>query len=677
MEVKMFLASVILIAQMLSFGSYYGTQSQTFDKSPDPYDWFYGYNRKIQTNFDPATGEMIGSLFNQLDTEYDNGVIGGMTGKWGSSFQGYSQTLYSNYMMPISTGQHPYVCEFMNGYCFSIFNDYDIAFSDSISYPVFTVCDATFGWDDSFWATPDIVRSSDSSSVVTNARQGTGDVVFNPETGYYYWTQAWRESLTVNMSPVSCVVGRTKTPGEPESWAWTDYKELRFDTDNITYNKDSDVSLIGPVHLAYAKDIYGNGTGKGIGVAVTQCYPWYAPQLSYIFTTNWGVDSLSGSLMPNWNKTGLGFHHQEVSELFDWVGETLTLSDSIGYNLDSLDIFSGTGDITINYARIMWDISVVATEENIVHVACMVFPASSEYPNCIFPWTDSGFRAGYYDIRGEITDTGVVWQKAVLIANPIGNNEGWYSGYQGMEFTGDINRTLSLSHAGGDKLLAAWLDRPEARYYNFDWINTPKYYNYIDDGFLIASIDGGNSWIPNKILDIETGDPDDPVWPLKYAANVTKTSTIFEEGWSLSTHGINVMSKIYTYAACQYADVVAEIGTYYMDFQRFLKVWDVGYYISGIEPEEVSTDITFELYQNYPNPFNPATEISFALSEASTVKLKIYNSNAQLVKTLFDGKKNGGLHSVLFNADELNSGIYFYQLDVNGKTRNKKMVLVK
>jgi hypothetical protein len=176
---------------------------------------------------------------------------------------------------------------------------------------------------------------------------------------------------------------------------------------------------------------------------------------------------------------------------------------------------------------------------------------------------------------------------------------------------------------------------------------------------------------------IETGDPDDPVWPLKYAANVTKTSTIFEEGWSLSTHGFATPGRVSAYAACQYADIVAEIGTYYMDFQRFLKVWDVGYYISGIEPEDISIAADFELYQNYPNPFNPATEIKFSLAEDAKVNLSVYNTNGQLVKTLVDGKIEKGYHTVSFAGDELNSGMYLYKLDVNGKVQTRKMIMLK
>jgi len=663
---KSFILILFLACQSLVVaGPYSATISPVFDKSPGPFGWFFGNNRKVQTYLHPETGKMVGSYYTKLNSTCGTGTMGGMLGDWeGTGLMWYVENVYTNSIYQtegnLPGGRFPDVCEFINGYLFGIFNDYDTASSETVSQPMYSIGDANFGYNWTDWSEAVRVESSDSASVIPNAWRGTGDVVYDPATEYYYWVQGWKEGPADLTTPVSCVIGKTQAPGVAESWEWSDYKDLRFDTDNI-FDKYSDVSRIGPFHFSYAKDIFGNGTGKGIGVAVTDPDSAGILQLSYTYTNNWGED---------WNKTSLGFHHQPVSELFDWVGEGLTLTDSteLGYNLDSLSSFGGTGEITIDYARILWDISVITTEENIVHVLCMVFPASTEYPNCIFLRTDSGFRAGYYDIRGEITETGINWQNAVFIANPVDNHIRW----DYMEFVSDINRTLSLSYANNGMIFASWLDKSGWRDIATDDIPGCNYY---DDAFLIISLDNGNTWQHDKITDIETGNPEDPVWYLKYAGNVTKTGSLHEEGWCLSSHGYDEGNTVVTYAGSQYA--YPDSNMVYMDFERELHIWKATYTKSGIEPEEIFSDITFELYQNYPNPFNPATEINFALSDDAAVKLKIFNSNGQLVKTLFEGKKNGGLHSVLFNADEFNSGIYFYQLDVNGKTQNKKMVLVK
>ncbi|NOR44582.1 MAG: T9SS type A sorting domain-containing protein, partial [Candidatus Delongbacteria bacterium] len=82
---------------------------------------------------------------------------------------------------------------------------------------------------------------------------------------------------------------------------------------------------------------------------------------------------------------------------------------------------------------------------------------------------------------------------------------------------------------------------------------------------------------------------------------------------------------------------------------------------------------------NYPNPFNPNTTINFSVSQNdSKLKLVVYNVNGQLVSTLFDGIKNRGRHSITFDASALNSGVYYYTLEVDGiKKDTKKMVMIK
>ncbi len=90
----------------------------------------------------------------------------------------------------------------------------------------------------------------------------------------------------------------------------------------------------------------------------------------------------------------------------------------------------------------------------------------------------------------------------------------------------------------------------------------------------------------------------------------------------------------------------------------------------------------FELFQNYPNPFNPATTISYQLSAASRVTLKVYDVLGREVATLINGDRNAGTHSVTFDGGDLPSGVYFYRLSAagsNGKnfSATKKLVLMK
>ncbi|HYY60149.1 MAG TPA: hypothetical protein VE756_02055 [Burkholderiales bacterium] len=113
-----------------------------------------------------------------------------------------------------------------------------------------------------------------------------------------------------------------------------------------------------------------------------------------------------------------------------------------------------------------------------------------------------------------------------------------------------------------------------------------------------------------------------------------------------------------------------------------------------------------ELKQNYPNPFNPATTIPFTLSgdlfangHRPRVSLKIYNVLAQLVAVpllqgtgeklqdleltcaaagstpcAFSAYWNG---NVLDTDREASSGVYIYQLVVDGRRFTRKMIIMK
>ncbi|HEV8537370.1 MAG TPA: T9SS type A sorting domain-containing protein, partial [Bacteroidota bacterium] len=90
----------------------------------------------------------------------------------------------------------------------------------------------------------------------------------------------------------------------------------------------------------------------------------------------------------------------------------------------------------------------------------------------------------------------------------------------------------------------------------------------------------------------------------------------------------------------------------------------------------------FSLWQNYPNPFNPSTNIKFDLPERGLVTLRLSDVLGQVTLLLLDQRQfDAGTHLIELDAKNLSSGIYFYQISVQGENASfadrKKMLLVK
>ena len=86
---------------------------------------------------------------------------------------------------------------------------------------------------------------------------------------------------------------------------------------------------------------------------------------------------------------------------------------------------------------------------------------------------------------------------------------------------------------------------------------------------------------------------------------------------------------------------------------------------------------SYVLNQNYPNPFNPSTVITFNIPQQSRVSIKVYDMIGREVATLANSDFSAGEHYVQFNAGNLSSGVYFYNLVSGSFTETKKMVLLK
>ena len=97
----------------------------------------------------------------------------------------------------------------------------------------------------------------------------------------------------------------------------------------------------------------------------------------------------------------------------------------------------------------------------------------------------------------------------------------------------------------------------------------------------------------------------------------------------------------------------------------------------GIENSNNVPPSDFRLEQNYPNPFNPATTISYSIPKTSHVTLVVFDMLGREVAKLVDEEKKSGFYTVLFHAEDLASGIYFYTLQAGDLSLMKKSILLK
>ena len=90
---------------------------------------------------------------------------------------------------------------------------------------------------------------------------------------------------------------------------------------------------------------------------------------------------------------------------------------------------------------------------------------------------------------------------------------------------------------------------------------------------------------------------------------------------------------------------------------------------------EVPTELW--LSQNFPNPFNPSTKIKYSVPQSSDVVIKVFDILGNEIEILVNEEKPAGTYEIVWNAANLPSGIYFYQLKAGEYTAVKKMILLK
>jgi hypothetical protein len=174
-------------------------------------------------------------------------------------------------------------------------------------------------------------------------------------------------------------------------------------------------------------------------------------------------------------------------------------------------------------------------------------------------------------------------------------------------------------------------------------------------------------WAWDKIVNAEEGielfqqDLTHPTVEGSYLTACVIFSTLFREELKNNPYTNNISKDI-----AEYLQSVATATVF-----GELENWNL---LTNVAHQEI---VQFELEQNYPNPFNSQTTISFTLLERSFVKLSLYNSIGEKVKTLLNSDISKGTHTLLFDAEYLATGIYFYRIQTNGNSSTKRMIYLK
>lgn len=99
----------------------------------------------------------------------------------------------------------------------------------------------------------------------------------------------------------------------------------------------------------------------------------------------------------------------------------------------------------------------------------------------------------------------------------------------------------------------------------------------------------------------------------------------------------------------------------------------------GIENEKIIPSENVSISTVFPNPFNPITTIRFNVGDAymHPLRLDIYDITGRLVETLVNDKLVRGEYEVMWNANNVPSGIYFCRLVSGDKFLTRKLVVLK
>jgi hypothetical protein len=285
-------------------------------------------------------------------------------------------------------------------------------------------------------------------------------------------------------------------------------------------------------------------------------------------------------------------------------------------------------------------------------------------------WVNANLYTFSYDTQGNmLTNTDMSWNDST---------NSWKNIWRETRTFGSNGNILSFLGEMWDDDSTSWQNNVKATY------------NYSQNGltvYMLNEIWFNNSWSKtNRITE-------------NFNVNGNILNSLTERWEVIFSTWVNSQRKTYTYGSNSFltayiSEFASGINWIPIDESISFEHGGYQYYYNCRELSAFYTPLTsivnpgkillesYKLSQNYPNPFNPSTTIEYELpqnakSEISKVKLVVYDLLGSAVRTLVDEQKTAGKHKVTFDASQLPSGFYFYQITTGSFHQVKKMLLLK
>ncbi|MCP4580128.1 MAG: T9SS type A sorting domain-containing protein [candidate division Zixibacteria bacterium] len=168
-------------------------------------------------------------------------------------------------------------------------------------------------------------------------------------------------------------------------------------------------------------------------------------------------------------------------------------------------------------------------------------------------------------------------------------------------------------------------------------------------------------------------------------SNVTLKNDVYlikihRDGYQLWSQAIGGPDSDWGFSLCETSDgdyvVIGQTGSY---GAGAFDVWliKLAGEVNSVRDKGAIIPEAYLSSSNFPNPFNARTIISYNLVDRSDVRIDIFDLIGRKVKTFFDMASSAGKHTVVWDAADASSGIYFYRVQAGGRHETKKMTLLK